>query len=127
MIKIKSIKKIRRNCTVCNRLINITLYPDGHYKNGHYYNKIKIPIGRGEYKKVRTTKLFGKKYDVVKWTGKKKEVEYWECNSCYNKAQHHYWLEQTIENLYGKRCKDFEKNCGCCQAWNVYDTINELS
>lgn len=116
-------KKISRKCLVCGKRVNITLYPDGHYNNGHYFNKLKLPIGKGEYKKIGTSKLFGKKADVVKWTGKEKEVEYWECNECYEEAMHEDWLEQMIEKLYGKRCPDYEKDCPCCQAWVIYDTI----
>lgn len=127
MIKRKTIRKTRRKCIVCGKLINITLYQDGHYKNGHFFKVIKVPVGKGEYKKVKTTKIFGKKCDIVKWTGKEKEVEYWECNDCFNEAEHHTWLEQTIEKLYGKRCKDYLRSCACCHAWGVYNTIIELS
>ena len=42
---------------------------------------------------------------------KKKEKEY------------EYWLENRIENLYGKRCPDYENGCACCQAWSVYEII----
>lgn len=122
MKKIK--RKITRKCIVCGKRIIITIYQDGHYTNGHYFKKLKIPIeGTGEYKKVGTTKLLGKKYNVVKWTGREKEIEDWECNKCYEEAMHEDWLDQTIEKLYGKRCPDFEKDCACCQAWSIYDTI----
>lgn len=39
------------------------------------------------------------------------------------KKMYEYWLEQIIEELYGKRCPDYAKECACCQAWGVYDTI----
>jgi hypothetical protein len=116
-------KKMNRKCAVCGKKIRITLYKDGHYINGNYFNKIKIPIGKGEYKKIRTSKLFGKKVDIVKWNGKEKEVEYWECNKCFEEASHEDWLEQTLIELYGERCPDYEKGCACCEAWEVYDTI----
>ena len=46
---------------------------------------MKVPIkGTGEYKKIGTTKLLKMKDDIVGWTGKEKEIEYWECNECYN-------------------------------------------
>tara|TARA_Y100000034_G_C6894699_1_gene412284 strand:+ start:867 stop:1256 length:390 start_codon:yes stop_codon:yes gene_type:complete len=121
----KSKRTISRKCVVCGKRIKIIVYKDGHYNNGHYFNKLKIPIGKGQNKKVGTTKVLGKTIDVVKWTGKEKEVEYWECNKCYEEAIHENWLEETIEKLYGKKCKDYNKNCACCQAWEIYNTIIE--
>lgn len=97
MAKIKNIKKINRKCLVCGKKIHISLYQNGHYTGAHYFSKLKIPIkGTGKYKKVGTSKLFGKKINVVKWTGKEKEMEYWECDSCYEEAKHENWLEQKI-------------------------------
>ena len=57
--------------------------------------------------------------------GKEKDVGYWKCNGCFDEAQHECWLEDILMKLYGKKCKDFEKNCGGCQAWSVYTTIIE--
>jgi len=84
---------------------------------------MKIPIGKGTYKRVGTTRLFGKTYPLVRWTGKKRTMEYWECEKCYREAANEDWLEDEIESLYGKRCKDYEGGCACCQAWAVHDTI----
>ena len=124
MGKLKTIKKINGKCLVCGKKIRVNIYQDGYYRGGHYFNKLKIPIkGTGRYKKAGTNKLFGKKVNVVKWTGKVKEVEYWECNSCYEKAIHEDWLECMIEKLYGKKCPDYVKECACCQSWDVYHTI----
>ena len=124
MAKRKDKKIIYRNCLVCGKKIRIIVYRDGHYTNSRYFSKLKIPLkGTGKYKKVGTSELLGKKVDVIKWTGKEKEVEYWECSNCYEEALHETWLEEIIEKLYGKRCPDYEKGCACCQAWNVYDTI----
>lgn len=120
----KTMKKLHRKCLVCGKRILVTVYSDGHYKNGHYFNKVKFPVkGTGIYKKAVTTKLGSMKVDVVKWTEQEGEVEYWECNVCYEEAVHEDWLEKTLEKLYGKKCPDYEKNCACCQAWYVYDTI----
>ena len=58
-------KRITRKCSVCGKRITITLDKDGYYRNGHYFGKLKIPI-----------KNIGK------------ELEYWECIKCYEKAQH---------------------------------------
>ena len=124
MKKSKVIRKIRRECIVCGKRLRIVLYQDGHYRNAQYFGKFKLPIkGTGEYKKTRNIKIGRKKYDVVDWTGKEKEIEYWECNHCFEEAMHENWLEQMLEKLYGKRCKDYEKNCANCEAWSVYDII----
>lgn len=124
MRKLKTTKKINRKCLVCGKKINITLYEDKHYTGGHYFGTLKVHVnGTGEYKKVGIDKLFGKKVNIVEWTGKEKEMEYWECNLCYEEAMYEYWLENMIEKLYGKRCSDYEKGCACCQAWDLYDTI----
>lgn len=118
------VKRIIRKCVSCGKKISINiLNKKGHYDKGHYFGKMKIPVGKGEYKKIKTDKLFNKKVDVVEWTGRKKEVEYWECNDCYEEAMHECWLEETIEKLFGNRCKKFNKDCACCQAWNIHDTI----
>src|SRR3989338_6964287 len=116
--------KIVRKCVVCGKKIKIKVDSERKYSGGHYFGKLKVPVkGTGEWKKVGKTKIGRISCEVVDWTGKEKEVEYWECNSCFEKAMHEAWLEETIENLYGKRCKDYEPACACCQAWNVYDVI----
>lgn len=85
---------------------------------------MKVPIkGTGEYKQVGTSKLLEKKVPVVKWTGKEKKVEYWECNLCYGAAMREDWLEKRVELWYGERCPDFEPSCPCCHAWFLYDKI----
>jgi len=118
------VKRLTRKCLVCGNRIRVAVYPDGHYKGGHFFNRIKLPVkGTGKYKKTGTRRLFGKKVAIVKWTGKEKEIEYWECDTCYDEALHEDWLERTIEKLYGKRCPDYEKGCGCCDAWALYDTV----
>lgn len=119
----KKTRTLYRKCTVCGKRIRVKVYPDRHYTGGHYFNKLKIPMGKGEYKKVGKSNILGKKVNVVKWTGKEKEIEYWECNTCYEEAMHEYWLETMLEELYGEKCEDSEKDCTCCRAWEVYDTI----
>ncbi len=64
----------------------MTVDQDGHYSNGHYFGKIEIPIkGTGENIKIGTDYIMGHEVTVVDRTGKKKKVEYWECNACYEK------------------------------------------
>ncbi|MBS3145280.1 hypothetical protein J4414_00555 [Candidatus Woesearchaeota archaeon] len=126
MVKSK-IRKISKKCIVCGKRINLTLYSDKNYRGGYYFGTMELPFGKGEYKDLKTTKLFGKKIKITKWTGKKRKVEYWECYSCYEEGQNESWLEDIIGRLYGKRCKDYNKGCGCCKAWEVYDMIIDYS
>ncbi len=86
---------------------NVTLR-SRKYAGGHYFGQFKLPIKPGEYKKIGTTKIGRIKADVVKWTGKEKEVEYWECNKCFEDVLHEYWLEEKIEKLFGVKCKEYE-------------------
>ena len=118
------IKKIKRKCLVCGKKISVTVYRDRRYRNGHYFGVVAFPInGSGEYKRLRTSRLAGKRITIAKWTGKERKVEYWECDACYNESAHESWLEAMLEDLYGRRCPDYESECGCCHAWSVYDAI----
>jgi len=117
-------RKMKRRCSVCGKAINITLQGK-KYSNGHYFGKIKLPVGKGENKKVGVFKSGKHKFDVVKWTGKHKELEYWECNKCFEEASHESWLEEKIEKLFGKKCKDYEPGCPTCQSWFILETILE--
>lgn len=79
-------RSLVRRCSVCGEKMKIKLNKDKTYFGGNYFGKMKVPIGKGEWKKVGTStilKSIQKRTDVVKWTGKEKEVEYWECNKCY--------------------------------------------
>jgi uncharacterized protein YuzE len=119
--------KTKRNCLVCGENITIKVGIKGHYDNGHYFGEIRVPIKEtGEWKQIGTSKILnigGKPVPVVKWTGKEKKLEYWECNLCFDAAAREGWLEEKIEGYYGKRCPDFEPNCHCCKAWGLYDKI----
>ncbi|MFA5247397.1 MAG: hypothetical protein WC408_05910 [Candidatus Micrarchaeia archaeon] len=113
-----------RKCLVCGKKIRTKVNRKGNYDNGHYFGKLKTPIkGTGEWENKGTTRIGKMKVGIVHWTGKEKESEYWECNACFEQAGHECWLEEKIEKLYGERCKDFEENCPCCQAWDAYDNI----
>ena len=120
-------RKITRKCLACGENIRTSIYPNGYYNNGHYFGKLKYPIGKGEHKQVGKIKLGRKNYPVVKWTGKQKEVEYWECSKCFEEAGHLSWLEEIVEKLYGKKCRDYEHGCPCCEAWRVHETIRDYS
>ncbi len=68
--------------------MEIAIDEKGHYDKEHYFSEMKIPIkGTGHHKKTGTSRLLGKKVNVVKWTGKEKKTEYWECNKCYEEAE----------------------------------------
>src|SRR3989338_3811792 len=119
-------KILKRKCLICGKKFSTTVFKNKKYTNGHYFSKLKIPIeGTGEYKKVGVFKFWKLKGDTVKWTGKEREVEYWECNSCYEEAMHLWWLETKIEKLFGEKCKDFDKTCIVCRAWEFYDDIRK--
>ena len=115
---------MKRNCLVCGKKINVVLQ-GRKYTDGHYFGKFKLPIKPGEYKKIRVAKFGKTKFDVVKWTGKEKEIEYWECDKCFEEASHEAWLEEKIEKLYDKKCKEYEPHCPTCEAWFLYETILE--
>ena len=74
--------KLKRRCAVCRKRLSISVSKDKGYIGGHYYGKTRIPYGKGEWVKIRTSKLLGRKVNIVNWTGKKKEVEHWECEKC---------------------------------------------
>ena len=119
-------RRIWRTCILCGKRIAITVYKDKHYRGGEFFGKHKIPIeGTGEYKKIDTFKIGNLEGDVVKWTGKEREFEYWECPDCYAEAMYESWLEEKIEELYGERCPDYEPHCALCSAWFLYDQILE--
>jgi len=115
-----------RACLVCGKKIRTKVGKTGKYDNGHYFGKLKLPIeGTGKWENKGSTKIGKIKASVVHWTGKENELEYWECNACFEEAGHECWLEGKIEKLYGERCKDFDSTCPCCQAWDVHDAIRE--
>lgn len=36
-------------------------------------------------------------------------------------------IEEAITGYWGEKCKDFDKDCPCCQAWFEYEKlIDEL-
>lgn len=80
-------KELKRKCVVCGRILKILINDRmGYYTGGHYFGKMKIPIGKGKWKKIGTStilKSIQKITDIVEWSGKEKEVEYWECDKCY--------------------------------------------
>ena len=75
---------IIRKCIVCGKRLRITVEPNGHYSGGYYFGVVEFPIGKGEHKKIGTTKIFDKKIEVVEWTGRHEKIEYWECDACFN-------------------------------------------
>lgn len=77
------VEYIDRKCIVCGKELKIRLLDDSTYEGGHFFGRMELPVGDGEYKKMGKSDIFGKEIDLVEWTGKKEEVEYWECDDCY--------------------------------------------
>lgn len=78
-------RKIVRKCVICGISIRINVAADRTYDKGHYFGKMKRQIkGTGKWVKVGMFKETGFDCGVVKWTGKEKEFEYWECGKCFN-------------------------------------------
>ncbi|MGA1820094.1 MAG: hypothetical protein ACMUHU_03695 [Thermoplasmatota archaeon] len=76
--------EIERKCIVCGKKLSIQLKDNGEYSGGHYFGKIEIPVGPGEYRKVGRSKLLDMDFGVVEWTGEYLEEEYWECDACFH-------------------------------------------
>jgi hypothetical protein len=77
--------KIKRNCVVCGKRMQIQIDESGKYDKGHYFGTMKIPVeGTGKYIKTGKVGLGDITGDVVRWTGKEREAEYWECEKCFN-------------------------------------------
>lgn len=49
-------EKLLKHCVICGKNINVILYPDGKYKGGNYFFKMKV---------------------------KGKQAKYWECDKCF--------------------------------------------
>lgn len=79
--------KLVRNCLVCNKKLHISLTKDRKIpKRFYYFGKTKLPVGKGIWKKIgKSTALrpFIDKVTIARWTGKEKEIEYWECGRCF--------------------------------------------
>lgn len=56
-------KTIKRKCLDCGAEIIVTVKKGGAYSGGHYFGKLPSEM-----------------------TKNKKEMEHWECDDCYNKA-----------------------------------------
>lgn len=77
-----------RKCLVCGKKLKIRLNEDRTYVGGYYFGEIKLPIGKGNWKKVGeidTLKPVQDRTDIVKWSGREEGIEYWECDRCYKK------------------------------------------
>jgi len=78
--------KLIRNCIICGKRLNINLAKDRKVpRHFYYFGKMKLPVGKGRWKKVGKSTVLSPAIDkitVAKWTGKEKEIEYWECNRC---------------------------------------------
>ncbi len=80
-------RKVIRKCLVCGKKFNVEIDPKKWDKEGVYFGIIKFPVGKGKNVRVGEIKFGKHRFPVVKWTGKKKRVEYWECRSCFKSAK----------------------------------------
>ena len=80
----KAWKTIKRKCIVCGKALTIRVSGNGRYNKGYYFGKMKVPIeGTGKNVVVGKFKLGKLTGNTVKWTGKNRLVEYWECENCF--------------------------------------------
>ena len=77
---------IIRKCVVCGKELKIKIFENSKYEGGHYFGTFDFPIGEGENKIIGEKDVFGngEKVKIVEWNGESEEVEYWECEECYN-------------------------------------------
>lgn len=80
--------RITRHCVVCGKDINIIMYKDGKYRNGHYFGKIPLYTEKAwnEARRAGTheVKMSGSIWKVMNKDPKPyKYAEYWECSKCY--------------------------------------------
>jgi len=84
-------RRIVRQCVVCGKNINVIVYTNGKYRNGHYFGKIPLhtkkalkEVGRAGTHEV---KMGGSIWNIWKIMNKDpkpyKYAEYWECAKCY--------------------------------------------
>lgn len=33
-------------------------------------------------------------------------------------------IKEAVEDYWGKRCKEFDKDCWCCKAWKEFDKLD---
>ena len=78
---------LERTCAVCGRKLEIEIDENGKIlRGGHYFGKIDIPDEGAEVVHKGKTRIGDLELEVVDYT-RKKEVEYWECDECYNSAE----------------------------------------
>ncbi|HLD81117.1 MAG TPA: hypothetical protein VJA40_03875 [archaeon] len=74
------------SCTVCGSF-------DSEQWHWFFYVPVHVE-GTGEWKRLKDSHVFCKHskgkcepISVVKWTGKNKYFEYWECDDCFNEVE----------------------------------------
>ena len=81
-------KHIVRQCVVCGKNANISVYADGKYRGGHYFGKILLHTKKAWSEAIRAgtheVKMGGSIWKVMNKDPKPyKYAEYWECPKCY--------------------------------------------
>ena len=84
MVNTMAPSEITRKCIICGRNLRIKLHENGEYTGGHFFGKIRIPVGDGENRSLGKHKVLDIEMEVVEWTGDHEEMEYWECEGCFN-------------------------------------------
>lgn len=59
-------------------------------KGTHEFGSFNAPYGEGDFEDTGR-KCMG--CPVVRWTGKKRRVKYWECDECFMKEEDEYKIE----------------------------------
>lgn len=79
---------MNKNCSVCEKQMDVILYDNRSYRGGHYFGKIPL-ISKKEMTKARkcgtrTSMIAGREIQVLKKDPKPYGYsEYWECPKCY--------------------------------------------
>lgn len=79
-------EQILRRCIVCGKDLKILVDEKGEYTGGHYFGRVEFPVGDGENISLGKTNILDFEMEVVDWTGDHEEVEYWECEECFNET-----------------------------------------
>ena len=81
-------ERLKKNCSVCARKINLIVYQDRTYRGGHFFGKIPLFSNKALRKAMEfgthASKLGGATIQVMNRGPKPQRYEeYWECPRCY--------------------------------------------
>jgi len=127
---------LNRNCSICGKPMKIEVDDKTReiLTKGIFYTNMELPSKDAKIIKEGEEDLFGdgEKITVVEHD-KYEEVEYWECPKCCAEeiiteetGINLYRLKQWIKEGFGERCPDYVKGCPVCDAYNLYDELEEM-